>query len=107
MSRITDSNGQQIVYLNVRMEGSVESAPFRAHIPCQAAQFLTSSPSDKAQLLARRVGINAVWTDIATAPINLTPYAGQTIEFEFKVVAAGSFTGSARVALPVRVTHQP
>jgi hypothetical protein len=45
-------------------------------------------------------------TDTGGAPIDLTPYAGTVVSFDFKVHSS-NVTGFARVALPVRVSFTP
>ena len=104
--QITDTTGQPLLYVNLRLEENTDSLVVVARVPCSAGRYLASEASDSAQVFARRTGSGAAFVDIAADPMSLTPWAGETVEFDFKV-QAGSVAGLARVALPVRVTYQP
>jgi hypothetical protein len=103
---ITDTNGEPLLYVNLRLDEGADSVVVVARVPCVAGKFLASDGDGRAQVLARRTGSGDTFADIADDPISLTEFDGQTVDFDFKV-HAGTVTGLERVALPVRVTFNP
>ncbi|MBA3242647.1 MAG: hypothetical protein H0T60_15585 [Acidobacteria bacterium] len=102
---ITDTNDQPLLYVNLRLGEGADSVVIIGRVPCRAGRFLATDSDTRAQVLARRTGSGNAFVDIADAPIDLTEFDGETVEFDFKV-SAGEVTGLERVALPVRVTYQ-
>lgn len=103
---VTDSNGAAVTLLSMSLAENTESSVIVIRVPCLAGQFLAADGEPAAQVLARLTGSGAAFVDISAAPIDLTPHAGQTVEFDLKV-AAGAVTGVNRVAISVRVTYNP
>lgn len=103
---ITDSDGAAITVLSMSLSAGAESAALTVRVPCLAGQFLVADGDPAASALARLQGSGDPYADISSSPIDLTPYAGQTVEFDLKV-SAGDAAGVKRVAIPVRVTYSP
>jgi hypothetical protein len=103
---ITDTAGQPLIYVNLRLDENTDSVVIVALIPCKANTFLASDSDGRASVLARRTGSGAAFQDISALPIDLTPYDGTTESFDF-MVHSNSVTGLERVALPVRRTANP
>lgn len=103
---ITDTNGEPLLYVNLSLTENADSVVIAALVPCKAGKYLASNSDAGAQVLARRTGSGGSFVDIATSPIDLTPYDGETVSFDFKV-HSNSVSGLERVALPVRVTFNP
>jgi hypothetical protein len=104
---ITDTTGQPILYVNLSLTELTDSAVIVAVVPCAAGKWLSAAPVVAAAYVeARRTSSGDLFQDLSVAPIDLTPWDGQTISFDFKV-HANNVTGLQRVALPVRVTYQP
>ncbi|MET0646373.1 MAG: hypothetical protein ABW208_07105 [Pyrinomonadaceae bacterium] len=101
---ITDSAGAAITVLSMSLAAAQESAVLTVRVPCLAGQFLAADSNPSASVLARRTGSGDAFADLAVAPISLTPFDGQTVEFDLKV-SASALTGVRRVAIPVRVTY--
>lgn len=103
---ITDTSGQPLLYVNLRLDENTDSVVIVARVPCLAGKFLASAVDARAAVLARRTGSGDAFVDLADAPISLTEFDGEAVEFDFKV-HAGNVTGLQRVALAVRVTFNP
>lgn len=105
--QITDAGGSPLMYVNLQLPASTDSVVVVGLVPCSAGRFLTAAPlNSSASVLARRTGSGDAFQNLATSPINLAPYDGETISFDFKVHSQ-AITGFARVALPVRVSYSP
>jgi hypothetical protein len=104
--QITDTSGQAMIYVNVRVNEGLESSVVTARIPCHAGMFLALTANSHATVEAKRNGTADAFVDLAASPIDLTPYDGTTVAFDFKV-QTNLVTSSLSVALPVRVTHNP
>lgn len=104
--QITDTSGQPLLYVNLRLDEGADSVVIVARIPCRAGKFIATDNDARASVLARRTGSGDAFVNVADDPIDLTPYDGTNTDFDFKV-RAGSVTGLERVALPVRVTFNP
>jgi hypothetical protein len=103
---ITDTTGQPLLYVNLRLDEGADSVVVTARIPCAAGRYLAAASDARAAVLARRTGSGDAFADIADTPLSLTEFDGEDVDFDFKV-HAGSVTGLERVALPVRVTASP
>lgn len=103
---ITDTADNSLLYVNLRLDEGADSVVIVARIPCKSGLKLATNSDGRASVLARRTGSGDPFVNIATSPIDLTPYDGTNTDFDFKV-HAGSVTGLERVALPVRVTFNP
>ncbi|MGB7925603.1 MAG: hypothetical protein WCF57_20360 [Pyrinomonadaceae bacterium] len=106
---IADTADNPLAYVPLVVEEETESAVLVVRVPCVAGMFLTATASESAQVLVREAAARLTeesFVDIATAPIDLSPYAGQTVEFDLKV-AVGDVAGFERIALQVRVTSAP
>lgn len=105
--QITDATGAPLLYVNLNLNASTDSGVVVGRVPCAAGKWLTASPAQSgASVLARRTGSGDAFQDLATSPIDLTPYDGSTVSFDFKV-HSNAITGFERVALPVRVSYAP
>jgi hypothetical protein len=102
---ITDTAGNPLTAVNLTIVEQTDSATIRALVPCRAGFYLTADNQTSVSVFARRYNVGASFQNLDSAPINLTPFAGQTIEFEFKITA-GDVSQITNVALPVRVTRQ-
>ncbi len=105
---ITDTTGQPLLYVGLRLENELtDSAVIVARIPCAAGKWLSASPvSPGASVMARRTGSGDAFVHLAVTPIDLTPFDGQTVQFDFKV-RANDVSGLVRMALTVRVGYTP
>jgi phage terminase large subunit-like protein len=104
---ITDTSGQPLLYVNLSLTELTDSPVVVVLVPCAAGKWLAASPVVAAAYVeARRTSSGDLFQDLSVAPIDLTPWDGQTISFDFKV-HANDVSGLQRVALPVRVTFQP
>lgn len=102
---ITSDDGTPMLYVNVRVaSGGVMT--FTGRVPCAAGKWLAAGSDTAAKIEARRHGTADAYTDLAAAPVDLTPYGGETVKFDFRVTGL-SVSVSARAALPVRVTFNP
>jgi hypothetical protein len=103
---VTDTNGNPLAYVPLVVEEETESAVLVIRVVCVAGMFLTAAESASARVLVRRTGTSDAFVSIAHAPVDLSPDAGQTVDFDLKV-SAGAVAGFERVALAVRVTSAP
>jgi hypothetical protein len=102
---VTNDDGTPILYANVRVaSGGVMT--FTGNVPCVSGMHLAATNDASAKIEARRFGTSDAFSNLQTAPIDLTAYAGETVKFEFKVTGL-SVSSSAHVAIPVRVTFNP
>lgn len=100
---ITNDDGTPLLYVNVRVASSGVMS-FTGRVPCAAGKWLAASGGGAAaKIEARRFGTADAFADLATDLIDLTPYDGQTIKFEFRVT--GLAPGLA--ALRALVTYNP
>ena len=102
---VTNDNGTPLLYVNARVKAG-DVTLFTGHVPCAAGMWLAASSAASAKIEAKRHGTADAFSDLNAAPINLTPYDTQTVQFDFRVTGM-SVTTSARAALRVRVTHNP
>jgi hypothetical protein len=103
---ITDTAGVPLTAVNLSLAAESDSTVLVGRVACAAGLYLAGSSEGAAQVLARRTGSGDSFVDLAVSPIDLSPHAGETVSFDFKV-HAGSIEGRAFVALPVRVTPNP
>lgn len=103
---ITGATGAAITVLSMSLVEGAESDVILIRVPCLAGQHLAADGNASAQVFARLTGSGGPFLDISAAPIDLTPYAGLTVEFDLKMTA-GAVSGIKRVAIPVRVTYNP
>lgn len=107
MSReVTDTAGAPVSLISLSLAASSSSAVVELLVPCVAGMYLAASSEAGARVLARRTGSGEAFADLSTSPVLLTPWAGQSVAFDFQV-AAGAVEGRAFMALPVRVTFNP
>lgn len=106
MSVIKDTAGNTITLLNLTLTESVDSAVLVIRVPCTAGLFLTADNDARLAVKARENGSGDPFVNIASSPIDLTPYDGTDQDFDLKVTPA-AVTGFERVAVPVRVTTNP
>lgn len=102
---VTNDDGTPLLYVNVRV-GSGGVMTFTGRVPCAAGKWLAARSDTGAKIEARRHGTADAYTDLAAAPLDLTPYDSQIVKFEFRVMGL-SVSTSTRAALPVRVTFNP
>lgn len=99
---VTSDSGAPMLYANARVQiGGVMT--FTGRVPCAAGKWLAAGVSPTAKIEARRFGTADAFADLGTDPIDLSPYDGQTVKFEFRVT--GLAAGLA--ALRARVTYNP
>ncbi|MGA9995628.1 MAG: hypothetical protein WBP93_09450 [Pyrinomonadaceae bacterium] len=101
---ITDTASQQITLINFSLESESESAPFVIRVDARQGFMLKAEDNDDVRVLAREAESEDSFVDIATAPIDLTPWDGEQKDFELKLTT--SAVSLASVAIPVRVTNQ-
>ncbi|MGB8509681.1 MAG: hypothetical protein WCD76_14945 [Pyrinomonadaceae bacterium] len=106
MSAITDTNGAPLTAVNLSLAAESDSAVLVGRVPCAAGLYLASSSESAAQVRARRTGSGDAFVDLAVSPIDLSPHAGETVSYDFRI-HAGNIEGRAFVAVPVRVTPNP
>lgn len=102
MPEITDTNDVPITYISMSLQELTDSAVFVIKVPCQAGSHLSSEVNASAVVKARLNGTSDSFVDIASTPIDLDPYAGETKLFDVKV-HANDITGLVHAALPVQV----
>ena len=107
MPNVTDTAGNPLTQISLVLPESSESAVIVIRVVGVAGMFLTADATASAQVLARRTGSGAAFADIDAAPISLTPWAGQSVDFDVKISAGAVSGGIVRVGVPVRVTFNP
>lgn len=101
---ITDVDDVPITYISMSLQELTDSSVFVIKVPCVAGTHLASDADANAVVKARLNGTSDPFVDIATSPIDLDPYAGETKLFDMKV-HANNVTGLVRAALPVQVVY--
>lgn len=99
---VTNDDGTPMLYVNARVKAG-DAMTFAGRVPCAAGKRLAAGASATAKIEARRFGTADAFADLAADPIDLTPYDGQTVKFEFRVT--GLAPGLA--ALRTLVTFNP
>jgi hypothetical protein len=103
--QVTDTTGAAVTILSLSVPQNADSAVVALLIPGVSGMSLTADSDPAAQVLARRTGSGDAFQDVADSPIDLTPYAGETVSFDFTFHGA-AFSGIVkRVALPVRIKY--
>jgi len=102
----TDEAATAPTVFSLSLTSEAESPVFTVPVPALAGQFLTAGGDASASVLARVQGSGADFVDISAEPIDLTPYDGDEVTFDVKVLAA-EVTGVKRMALEVRATDAP
>ncbi|HEV2860244.1 MAG TPA: hypothetical protein VGX48_04495, partial [Pyrinomonadaceae bacterium] len=102
----TDEAATAPTVFSMSLTAGAESPVFTVSVPAAAGHWLRSQVDSSASVLARVQGSGADFVDISAEPVDLTPYAGDDVTFELKVLAA-EVTGVKRVALEVRATDAP
>lgn len=102
---ITDINGEALGYLPADLRPGEETAPVTVIIAAAAGRRLRASIAAEVQILARQTGTPGDWADISAAPVDLTPFAGQSVQWDIKVAALAGLTGRLRLAGFVGVTY--
>jgi hypothetical protein len=105
--QILDTAGQPLLFINLHMAENSDSVVIVASIPCAAQKFLAGPADGSARVMARRSGSGDPFVDLSISPIDLTPFAGTSVLFDFKVHSLAVATGMVCLALPVRVTFRP
>ena len=103
---ILDTADQPITYISFQQEENSDSAIIVIRVPCAAGQSLTADDIAETRVLARENGTMDTFVDIATSPIDLSPYAGTNQDFDVKVHTNG-VSGIVSTAVEVRVTYNP
>lgn len=103
---ILDTTNQPITYISLQQAENSDGAIIVIRVPCAAGQSLTADDVVETRVLARENGTLAAFADIASSPIDLTPYAGTNQDFDVKVHTNG-VTGIVPTAVGVRVTYNP
>lgn len=106
MPSITDASGNPLTQIALVIGEASESAVIVCRVPCRSGTYLTAEGQPMATVFARRTGSGQAFAALSLAPISLTDFNDQTIEFDVKIVT-GEVSGLESMALPVRVTHQP
>lgn len=102
---ITDTDDNQINALPFSLNEETTSDVFTIRLTdFQAGQVLTCDGSLFARVMCRLANSSDAFVDTNTSPIDLTPYVGEAVDFELKVVSL-QVSGFARVVLPVRVVY--
>lgn len=104
MPSITDIDDVSITYISMSLPELTESSVFVIKVPCVVGTSLSSVIDASAKVLARLNGTVDPFVDLATDPIDLSPYNGETKSFDVKVEAL-NVVGLVRAALPVEVIY--
>jgi hypothetical protein len=99
VSSIDDQDGNPLSFVDVAVANGLDTPATRVHVPCTASRKLKADDSPVARVLARRAGDAGPFTDIATSPIDLTPWAGTSQWFD--LVFRGATDGSAVIYVRV------
>lgn len=101
---ITDINDVPITYISMLLPELTESDVFVIKVACVDGTSLSSDVDASAKVLARLNGTADPFVDLATDPIDLSPFDGETKSFDMKVEAL-NVVGLVRAALPVKVIY--
>lgn len=104
--QVTDTNDVTLSYVSLILEEGTESAIFVVRFPARAGQFLAANDDALVEALGRKSGTSDAFVNLFTDPIDLTPYDGQTVDFDIKA-SAGMVTFLQRVGLQIRITYNP
>lgn len=110
---ISDTSDQPLTYLSLRQVEQLDSAVFVVRVPAQVSRWLAADDNDYLRVLARRSGTADAFVDLATSPIDLTPFAGIdgfgtlfTVDFDIKV-HTNAVTANRREGVNLKVTFNP
>lgn len=106
MSRITNTNGKRVGYLNYDLSDNETSATIQLRItPADGFSLKASPGDDDVQIQAREASSGDPFTDIAATPIDLSGYTPETpVNFDFRAVANSALVDVRRLALFIAVT---
>jgi hypothetical protein len=102
--RFTDSAGVSLSFVSVEVDEGATTPVFVAKVPCRAGRVLTADPDSGLTVTARRTGTGAAFADIASAPVDLTPFDGLTVSFDFKVTA-GAVSANSPLQAVVKIAY--
>ncbi len=78
---------QSLISPVVMSMDSDSTITFSLLIDCEDGKFLSSETVAGLVVNAKRFG-DASWINIESLPIDLTPYIGEKIQFDFQIIAA-------------------
>lgn len=105
--KITDAEGAAVGYIAADLTAGEETLPVTVNVSPDAGDKLRASadPDGRASILAKPTGTMDALTDISAGEIDLTPYAGLTVQFDLVIRAAARVVGRERFAMFVGVTY--
>lgn len=104
---MTDTNGQALTYVSVQLPESSDGGVLVVRVPCVAGMSLTADDDPDVRVLARENGTADPFQDLASSPLDLTPYAGADQDFDVKLHANSVSGGIVTKAVGVRATYNP
>jgi hypothetical protein len=102
--RFKDSAGSALSFVPVEVDEGATTPVFVASVPCVAGRVLKADPDAGLTVEARRTGSGAPFVNIATAPVDLTPFAPATVSFDFRITA-GAVSGDSPLQAVIRRDH--
>jgi hypothetical protein len=104
-AKITDAEGKAVGYIAADLIAGEETDAITVNVHPAAGDKLRASADARAAILARKTGTADPLTDLAAFPVDLSEFAGLTVQFDLVIRAAGDIVGRERVALFVGVTY--
>lgn len=100
----TDSGGVPLNYVPVTAPEGGLSPVFVALVPCYAGRVLQAIADEGLTVEARRTASGDPFADIEAAPINLPPFDGAAVSFDFRI-AAGNVSAVSPLQARIRVAY--
>lgn len=104
MNPFTDSNGSPLAFVQAETDEGETTPVFVAKVPAAAGFVLTADPDSGLTVEARRTGSGDAFVDIAAAPVDLTPFDGEQVAFDFRVLA-GAVSASSPLQAVVKIAY--
>ncbi len=104
---MTDTNGQELTYVSSQLAESTDGPVLVVRVPCVAGMSLTADDDPDVRVMGRESASGDPFQDLASSPIDLTPYAGGDQDFDVKLHANAIASGIVTKAVGVRATYNP
>lgn len=105
--QFTDNFNVPITYLSTQQVESADSSPIIVKVPAVALAWLSADDDAYVRVRARRNGTADPYVDLATDPIDLTPYDGTTAVFDLVIRTEAVADPVVSRAVQVRRTFNP
>lgn len=104
MNPFEDTNGAPLSFVQTEADEGETTPVFVAVVPAAAGFVLTAEPDAGLTVEARRTGSGDAFVNIATNPVDLAPYDGQQVAFDFRI-AAGAVSASSPLQAVVTLAY--